>query len=75
MVFACAGAMAIHTYTTTPEKLEDVLSRILARGESLGQWYCTGSALESTAGCGNRVRVEVIDAPEVIDASAHLTDR
>jgi hypothetical protein len=69
MVLACVGAMAIHTYTTSPERLEDVLSRIMARGESLGQWYCTGQALESTTGCGNRVRVEIQDAPEDQDAT------
>lgn len=57
--------MATHTYTTSPEKLEIVLERIIRRGESLGSWYCVErfgrKGLESSAGCGNRVRVEVVD--------------
>lgn len=57
--------MATRTYTTTPEKLEFVLERIISRGESLGSWYCVDrmgrKGLESSAGCGNRVRVEVLD--------------
>jgi hypothetical protein len=71
MVLAWVQVMAIHTYKTSP--LEDVLSRILARGESYGHWYCTGGALESDSGCGNRVRVEVLDASEDILATPHLT--